>query len=58
MPIYVYKFEDGQEFEVVQDINDDTLTAIIDSEGERRPVTKVYKPFFATYSGTGWARGH
>ena len=56
MPTYVYKFIDsGETIEVHQAFTDDALTeASHPSDGEMRPVKKVFTPVGITFKGGGF----
>lgn len=56
MPIYVYKFTDtGETIEVHQAFTDDALTEYPHpTDGEVRPVKKVFQPVGVTFKGGGF----
>lgn len=56
MPTYVYKFVDsGETIEVQQAFTDDALTEVAHpSDGEMRPVKKVFQPVGITFKGGGF----
>lgn len=51
MPVYVYRTESGDEFEVEQSIHDDAL-----QEVDGKAVKRIPQVAIATYKGNGWAR--
>lgn len=56
MPVYVYRAEDGTEFEVHQSIHDDAYETVRDSEGAVKKVKRVPQAARASFKGSGWAR--
>lgn len=57
MPTYVYRAENGFEFEVIQSIHDDPHETIKDSTGKVMKVKRVPQAVQANFEGSGWARG-
>ncbi|HEX6117682.1 MAG TPA: FmdB family zinc ribbon protein [Solirubrobacterales bacterium] len=51
MPIYEYRCEDGHEFEVVQRMTEDPVTAC---EVCGKPVARVFSPVAVHYKGSGF----
>jgi len=51
MPIYEYRCKDGHEFEVVQKMTDDPVTAC---EVCGKPVERVFSPVAVHYKGSGF----
>lgn len=56
MPTYVYKFVDsGETIEVQQAFTDDAFTEVAHpSDGQLRPVKKVFQPVGITFKGGGF----
>jgi predicted nucleic acid-binding Zn ribbon protein len=57
MPLYVYRTDDGFEFETVQSMDAAPYTEYTDDNGELHHVKRVPQAVQAVFKGSGWARG-